>query len=458
MRQSIGNRILLFVSLLILLVNGIVALGIRFVLPVYYTDYQLDKIIGYTDAITAEYDRASEEELVQAVYALQSQMGGDVYWVTEQGSMHGNGMGRMQRNSSFELDGNYTHYRYVNKLGIEVYTFGMRLGDETLVYEVSIQSLKDAAGVMSRFMWMPLAASLLVGLFMATVLSRRLTSPIKALNTLAKDMQKKTAQPARVTPHRDELGELNASLNVLYTELLDNIVMLERELERTKALESRKKRFLAQATHELKTPMAIIKGYTELIYDGMYRDEAERESYVAKLYEETQQTTVLLQELLDYARFEETQGKVSLERLDLVALVRDNAKPYERLCAQKGVSFEFETSEAELFCDVDGFRMAQVLKNLLNNALEFAVSQIVVSVSATGEWVQFSVYNDGTPIPASDLPNLFDSFYKGAGKMTGTGLGLAIAKDIVEKHGGALSVKNVADGVGFHVKLKQHSL
>ena len=101
--------------------------------------------------------------------------------------------------------------------------------------------------------------------------------------------------------------------------------------------------------------------------------------------------------------------------------------------------------------EMDRERMDQVYKNLISNAVEHGLTQIVIKVSSIGEKLKLSVYNDGKPIKEEDLPNIFESFYKSKGKQKGTGLGLAIVKEIIILHGGDYRVVNHENGVEFIV-------
>lgn len=457
MIKSITTRVIVFFLVLVVMMNLIVGVGVINVLPDYYSNDQLEKIQSYTEQITRNYDALTDDEKQNILYSLQTQLGGDLYQVDSHGMSHGFGMGKGHNSArgSFKLNGNFSESMYINNLGIEIFAFGVKTTTGVLVYEVSIHTLTNAVNVMSEFIIYLLIISIILGVVMAMVLARRITKPIKALNKLAKDMQSKEIKSALVVGHHDEIGELNVSLNELYDELQYKIYQLSSELEKERQQESLKKRFLAQATHELKTPIAVIQGYAELIYDGMYKDMDEHDLYMENIYVETKNIQHIMNDILDFAKLERQSFDVNLTPCDIVALVSNLLDRFTDLAAREGIHIEATLPKQAIMVSMDPLRIEQAIKNVVANAIEHTRDKITVTLTDRSNSVDITIHNTGEGIKEEDLPFVFDSFYKTKGKKKGSGLGLAIVKEIITAHQGDYSIKNDPMGVSVNLRLKK---
>lgn len=461
MRRSITLRITVYLILFSVLIIGFIGLGAKFLLPEYYTNYQLDKIEHVRQLVYDNYSETSPEAVIPYMEQLQQEVGGELYYYNEQGMMSkgaGQGRGRnaiAQNNSEkFIPDGNVTDYSYYNKVGIEIYAMGIAIGEEYLVYEVSVQSLDDAIGVILRFFWMMLVIILLLALIVAVGLSRNISKPIRALGQLAESMKSKEVAAVMVTNSEDEIGQLNRRLNELYEELLSSIYHLETELKKERNAENLKKRFLAQATHELKTPISVIRGYAEILYDGIYKDEDDRDRYLKHIYDETESISHLIIDVLDYTKMETGNYKLELSKVNASEYFTGTVERFRGFIESADLTATLNVNlDEQLVLSLDQNRVDQILRNLIGNAVEHSTSTVSVNIDSLGEKVRIAVANDGPSIEEEDLPYLFDSFYKKRGKQSGTGLGLAIVKEIVQLHGGDYRAENTGDGVRFLVYL-----
>lgn len=250
-------------------------------------------------------------------------------------------------------------------------------------------------------------------------------------------------------PYRrgDEVGDLARSFSSMAQQLAK--------------LDQMKAEFMSIATHELKTPINVIAGYTELIEEGVYDEPTPRQKEALEsVREQTVVLTRLVNQLLDISRLE--AGGLTLEMNEVV--IRDLFASVERsfgvLARRKGINFTVEVDEGAppvIRGDTDRLR-DQVLGNLLTNALKFTPESGTVQVRAWGaqDEVHFEVSDTGVGVPQDQLPLIFDKFYQvGAqARSTGAGLGLAIAREIVEEHGGSIEATSSEDeGTTFHIVL-----
>lgn len=462
MKRSIGLRMTLYLIGFSLVITGIIAMAVRFALPEYYRNRQMSLIDTISVQVYENYREEAPESVIPLLEELKTSVGGELYYYStisgSGNSSRGQGQGKNSyqnsNNEKFIPQGDVTDYTYTNRVGLEIYAMGIAIGDEYLVYEVSIQSLDSAVGTILDFFWILLILVVLIAVVIAVILSSNITKPIKALNQLATTMRDKKVSAVMVTNNKDEIGDLNRSLNNLYEELLSSIYQLETELQKERNAENLKKRFLAQATHELKTPIAVIRGYAEILYDGIYKDEEDRDRYLKNIYDESEAISHLILDVLDYTKME--TGNYKLEAVDVSAYryFRATATRYEAYIQQAGKEARVTIDLAsDLMVHLDTNRIDQVVRNLISNAVEHSSSWVAIHVDRPGDKIRISISNDGKPVAEEDLPYLFDSFYKKKGKQKGTGLGLAIVKEIVTLHGGDYRVENIQEGVRFVVSL-----
>jgi signal transduction histidine kinase len=215
---------------------------------------------------------------------------------------------------------------------------------------------------------------------------------------------------------------------------------------RAEANEQRRRSFLADVTHELKTPLAVIRGQAEGIADGIYPPTAESGRPILEAAETLE---VLIEDLRTLALSEAGALALNLEPVDLGLLVDDllaTLAHHPEVAVQSKIPADLPPVAA------DPVRLRGVINNLLNNAVRHtpAGGSVTIAAQRRGNDLEVSVTDTGGGIAPELLPRIFDRFVRGPGSR-GTGLGLAIAKDVVEAHGGAISAESQA-GVGTTVR------
>jgi signal transduction histidine kinase len=220
---------------------------------------------------------------------------------------------------------------------------------------------------------------------------------------------------------------------------------------RLRANEARRRSFLADVTHELRTPLAVIRGQAEAIADGVYPGDAE---HLTPIIEAARALEVLTEDLRTLALSESGALALAREHVDLGALAHDTVAAFQARAAAAGVTLTAEADEDVPAADVDPARIRGVLGNLLTNALRHTPSggSVRVTVGRSGDLVEVSVTDTGVGIAPDLLPHVFDRFVKGPGS-TGSGLGLAIAWDVVTAHGGTIEIES-QPGSGTTVRLR----
>lgn len=214
--------------------------------------------------------------------------------------------------------------------------------------------------------------------------------------------------------------------------------------------EQRRRSFLADVTHELRTPLAVIRGQAEAIADGVYPGDAD---HLAPIIEAARALEVLTEDLRTLALTEAGALALAREHVDMAALAHDTVAAFRARAEAAGVTLTAQSAEDVPPADADPARIRAVLGNLLANALRHtpAGGTVRLAVTRSGDRVELSVVDTGQGIPADLLPHVFDRFVKGPGS-TGSGLGLAIARDVVTAHGGTIEIAS-EPGAGTTVRL-----
>jgi signal transduction histidine kinase len=250
---------------------------------------------------------------------------------------------------------------------------------------------------------------------------------------------------------RDEIGELARSFTVMSHELA--------------ALDRLKAEFVSVASHELKTPLSVIRGYVSLLRDGVYGPVGpDQQKVLGSVGDQTERLGRLIQQLLDISRFEAGVGRLDVRPIDLREFLSDLALSFEALAGQNEMDFAVVVDDSlPATIDGDSDRLNEVVGNLLVNAFKFTPrhGRIILRAYAgpiAGGGVTIEVVDTGVGLPANQLKRVFEKFYQveneAQPRSAGTGLGLAIAREITEAHGGMISVESrLGKGTTFRVVL-----
>lgn len=236
------------------------------------------------------------------------------------------------------------------------------------------------------------------------------------------------------------------------------------DVTRQKTLERVRQEFVANVSHELRTPLAVIKGYIETLVDDHHTmEEKDRLHFLKTAQKHTDRLNSLLDDLLTLSRLESVSPGLKRESVELKPLIEEVLEDFRNRPNAAGHQLNCVIDPQITTISVDPLKLAQVLNNLIENALKYttAGSVIEISVLLQSTEVQIRVSDDGPGIPAVDLPHIFERFYrveKGRSREKGgTGLGLSIVKHIVQLHGGQVSVESEpGQGASFMLTLPTH--
>jgi signal transduction histidine kinase len=263
------------------------------------------------------------------------------------------------------------------------------------------------------------------------ILSRRTLAPVKALTVASERLGRGDFSQRVQIKDRGELGELARTFN-----------SMAGDLERAEKL---RQNMVADVAHELRTPLSNIQGYMEALRDGIMKPDKKT---IRSLYEEASLLSRLVDDLQELSLAEAGELKLARQSEDIGELIRQAAAAVEAKERAKGLSLAVELPEKLPPVNIDSRRIGEVLRNLLENAVAHTGKGDTVTVAARqmDKLVEISVTDTGEGIPAKELPNIFERFYRVDKSRTratgGSGLGLTIARRLVEAHGGKIEVQS----------------
>lgn len=238
------------------------------------------------------------------------------------------------------------------------------------------------------------------------------------------------------------------------------ILLVFHDITEMKKLEQMRKDFVANVSHELKTPITSIKGFSETLLDGAMNDKDTLEAFLRIILTESDRLQNLINDLLDLSKIEKQGNILSLQDCDIVSLLEDILPIFERKAQEKGIEVSFEKNSEEAHVEGDVYRLKQVFINLITNAIAYTPNggKITISFQEESDSISVKIKDTGIGIEKAEIPRIFERFYRvdkaRSRNSGGTGLGLAIVKHIVEAHHGQISVESEqGKGTAFIIKL-----
>ena len=226
------------------------------------------------------------------------------------------------------------------------------------------------------------------------------------------------------------------------------VVMIFRDISRLKRLEEVRREFVANVSHELRTPLSIFHGYLENLVDSPEMPRTEQVEIFAIMDKHSQRLHALLEDLLILARLESRHDELHCEDIALARFIQTVCEDWKAKMAKKQIALSIDLPANLPPLAADPMRLEQVLNNLLENALKYteANGEIRIRASERAGGIELRVEDTGIGIPPTDLPHIFERFYRAdkarSRERGGTGLGLSIVKHIVQSHGGSVTAQS----------------
>ena len=337
----------------------------------------------------------------------------------------------------------------------------------SFIMRTPIESIKENAKIANHFFAYVGIVGVLLGGVIIWFVSRKITRPILTLNRISEQMVHLDFEAKYRGNARNEIGLLGENINKLSASLEKSISELktannelQKDIERKEQIDEMRKEFLANVSHELKTPIALIQGYAEGLSEGINEDPESTAFYCEVIMDEASKMNNMVKKLLTLNQLEFGNDVVSMERFDITALVKNYIQSAAILTKQNGITVELG-DYPPIYVWADEYKAEEVFMNYFSNAVNHCSGEkrIAVSLDEVDGGVRVSVFNTGERIPQESICHLWEKFYKVDKARTreygGSGVGLSIVKAIMDSMNRSYGVENREDGVCFWFELEK---
>ncbi len=359
-----------------------------------------------------------------------------------------------------------------NKNGITYILLTSMLDNGYLLYiRMPITSIQESVKISNNFLYLMAGIAILIAAVIVSYVSRKFADPILELNSIAKKMANLDfSHKYRITDTDDEINNLGRSINLMSDKLERTIkqlrntnIELEKDIEEKSKIDEMRKSFISDVSHELKTPIALIQGYSEGLLENVNSDEESRKFYAEVILDETNKMDKLVKQLLELMKLEYGKREFNDSKFNIVEVEKEIVRKSKVMLEEKNINVEFETSD-EINVMADDFYIEQVVGNYMTNAIKHAdevngkkIIRIKNVVNVEKNKVRISVFNTGENIQEEHLGRIWNRFYKIDESRNrnegGTGIGLSFVKAIMNNYGNNYGVINREDGVEFYFDL-----
>ncbi|EGW39776.1 HAMP domain-containing sensor histidine kinase [Desulfosporosinus sp. OT] len=349
----------------------------------------------------------------------------------------------LQSTEELSKEENFSEYKVIIKPvieeGVTRYIFAM----------TSLQPVDEAIAVIRQFYPYFFGFTLLCIVFLAFIFSKWLAKPLISINQITGKIAKMDFTEKLPVGSEDEIGQLSRNINYLSNQIEVYINQLKQDLDKEKQLENTRKEFIAGVSHELKTPLAVMKSCLSILKDGIAAEK--RDHYFQAMEDEIQRTDLLVVNMLDLAKFESGTYKPEMAPFEIDKVITEVYKSLAEQIQVKSLSISLRLSP-QMVVGHKGL-ISRVMTNFLSNAIQHTESghAIVIAVKSNEQTAEISVENQGNSISEEDMKSIWNQFYRveARSSKSGTGLGLSISKEILELHHASYGVENTKDGVRF---------
>lgn len=332
---------------------------------------------------------------------------------------------------------------YAVKLNNDMYAF----------INTSIDPMNSTTSILKNQLVYVTILVFILSFLIAFFISKRISKPIIKINSDAKKM---------ANGNFDIAFTNNANIQEI-NELVETLNYTRGELKKT---EEYRRDLMANVSHDLKTPLTMIKAYAEMARDLNRKQEEKREENLNVIIDEVDRLTLLVNDILDLSKMQCEIDTLKYETFDLIELINNILKKYNFLITSEKYEFEFIHTSKEIIITADKKKLEQVIYNLINNAINYSGDDNLVKINVLeSNNIRVEIIDHGKGIKEKDLARIWDKYYKNEKKhkrnLIGTGLGLSIVKNILEAHNykyGVLSKENIGSTFYFEIPKKSHKL
>jgi signal transduction histidine kinase len=285
--------------------------------------------------------------------------------------------------------------------------------------------VENASRILLQQLWIITAVLFVLSITLAIILAHMFSRPIRRVTQAAREMASGMLDIHLPVCSKDEVGQLTVALNELGVEL--------------KKTENLRHELIANVSHELRSPLTVIRGFAETVRDVTWPDQEKRSSQLTMIADEASRLSKIVSDILDYSRLQAGVDHIEITDFSVCSKLSEVIDHYKPEAEKKNLSLNLDCPDLTVRFDQN--RFSQVLINLLNNAINHAAigSSVFINVAVKSHEARVSIQNSGKSIPAEELSQIWDRYYQAEqindNKPLGTGLGLSIVKSIFDVHG-----------------------
>lgn len=455
--NKLGKKLFLSISLTVILIFTISLLIINYLLP----KYNIYKTRENLNEFTMQIQNTSVNELEDVIRTIESENNVTfAYTSINQSEDDMNESLRMQLTKKkvvlnklwitkdavmkVKVEGQSNKLYDQEKLKASFFAKYIAKDNTIILMGTSIAHSNEIIKTLNTFYLYILCFSLLLIILLVWILSKIITTPLKELSDVAQDISHLKFKRTKVKTN-DEIGELADSINIMS----DTLHEAHQDLtDRNEHL----KRFMGDVTHELKTPIALVKAYSMGIKDGL--DDG---TYVDTIIKQTDQISNLIEELLRFSKLE--RDVLQKEEFPIEPLVRSIIDKHKIELDSKEIQLQTNSNIKNQVIYADLNKMGMVFQNLISNAIKYATNQnIIITLEERNKSVYFQIKNGINAEQIQDIEKIWEPFYvldsSRSKEKSGTGLGLAIVKSILERHGFDYGVSTKEGEIRFYITMK----
>ena len=344
-------------------------------------------------------------------------------------------------------DSSFKSYKFVNDdKHVSALMYGLRNNNSYMFIYSNLEDISDFTLIIKRQLMYVCFLGIFIAVIISIFLATKLTDPITEITKKAKKLGSGNSD---VKFEESGIKEID--------ELAETLSQAQKEMAKTDEL---RRDLMANVSHDLKTPLTMIKAYAEMIRDISYKNPDKMNEHLGIIVDETDRLTVLVNDILDLSKMQSNADVLKLEKFDLVAEINSIVKKYQIIKETEKYAINVEVPESAMV-KADKKKIDQVIYNLVNNAINYTGNDKTVTIRVTKhkKYYMVEIIDTGKGIKSEEIPYIWDKYYKNdknhKRNVVSTGLGLSIVKQILELHNFEYGVKSVLKkGTTFYFKIK----
>ena len=493
--KSVRVKLFLTLSITVLVIIVLLIILNNFVLETYYLLTKQKALKTVYDQINTFYNNSVPEDYIENELErisimhnfdilIRNEKNQDIYnsekdiFITPEESLGIKSKTHKGSEDDLEITEKYSIKKMTDyRNGLSYIILTGKIDNSYMVYlRIPITAIQESVQISNNFLYLIAGFTIIIGAVIIIVISRRFTDPILELNDIAKKMSKLDfSQKYRVTDEEDEINNLGKSINIMSDKLEKTIkqlrqtnMELEKDIEEKSKIDEMRKSFISDVSHELKTPIALIQGYSEGLIENVNKDEESKVFYAEVILDEINKMDKLVKQLLELMKLEYGKRDFNNKEFDITELEKEVVRKSKVMLEEKNINIKIDEKEP-IMVFADDFYIEQVITNYLTNAIKNCKEikgekyiKIANKIDEEKSIVRISVFNTGENIDEEDLTRIWTRFYKGDKSRKredgGTGIGLSFVKAVMNNYEQDYGVINKENGVEFYFEVRNKRL